>query len=360
MRPLVFLTVPVAVVACINSGSLPQPISNGQADDPDQPGSGGTSTGAAPPIDAGSKVVALPGGAGGVGFDDLRFSGNLASLLVPGGRTGNLDFIDPSLELVSSVGGFSSAATYTKDTSFGVTSADEGNDVVYATDRTTKTLSVIDGKTRKVVGSPVALADVPGYVRYVAATNEVWVTEPASKQIEVFSLGTSGPTHAQSIAVAGAESLEIDATRGMAFTNDTSSTLALDVSKHAVSGTWPNGCKTSRGLAVDRAGGFVLTACEEGLVVVLAETSGAVLGKAAFGSGLDRLAYDSLRQRLYVPSPAASALGVVSIDSTTGAPALLGSVEATSDAHCAVTPGGGQVFVCVPSLGQLVYLYDPF
>src|SRR3954466_8590861 len=36
-------------------------------------------------------AVPIPGGNGGVGFDDLGFSPALHRLLVPGGRTGNLD-----------------------------------------------------------------------------------------------------------------------------------------------------------------------------------------------------------------------------------------------------------------------------
>jgi hypothetical protein len=35
--------------------------------------------------------VPLPGGEGGIGFDDLTFSPQLGKLLVPAGRTGNLD-----------------------------------------------------------------------------------------------------------------------------------------------------------------------------------------------------------------------------------------------------------------------------
>src|SRR5207247_1468062 len=43
---------------------------------------------------AGDRVD-LPSGTVGIGFDDLRYSATLHRVLVPGGRSGNLDLIDP-------------------------------------------------------------------------------------------------------------------------------------------------------------------------------------------------------------------------------------------------------------------------
>src|ERR1019366_399675 len=47
--------------------------------------------------DAGWAIspVPLPGGAPGIGFDDLRYAPVLGQILAPGGRTGNLDLVDP-------------------------------------------------------------------------------------------------------------------------------------------------------------------------------------------------------------------------------------------------------------------------
>jgi hypothetical protein len=361
MRPPFLFVAAGLVISCGGSGTIPEPLSNIQSDDPCDPGNGSTSNGSAPPVDAGATPVSLPGGSAGIGFDDMRFSASLAQLLIPAGRTGNLDLVDPSSEEMSPVGGFSAQASYSGADTFGVTSADEGNGVVYATDRTSNTLAVVDGH-QKLILSSIKLAATPGYVRYAAPTSEVWVTEPDAKAIEVFTLaadGGAGLAHSTSISVAGAESLEIDPASGMAFTNGASSTVAIDVTKHTVSGTWPNGCTTSRGIAVDPGKGWVIVACEEGRVVVLDERTGAMLGTVSTGGGVDRIAYDSRRVRLYVPAPAKSAMDVLTIDAK-GVPTLLGSVDTTADAHCAVTPGAGEVFVCVPSKGQLAFLFDPF
>jgi hypothetical protein len=366
---LPLLVGPALLVACTGGGALRPPTSDNQADDPCDPGGGGTNAGPALAVDAGAAPVPMPGGSGGIGFDDLRFSATLSMLLVPAGRTGNLDLVDPSSEAVSSVGGFSSEATYSGDDSFGVTSADEGNAIVYAVDRTSKTLFVVDPQTHSIA-SHAALAATPGYVRYVAPTNEVWVTEPSMGQIEVFTLGASAstaPTHAATIGVdSGPESLEIYVPAGgtdggqhaYAYTNATSATVQIDVVGRSVSASWPNGCATSKGLAVDTSNGWVMAACEEGMVVVLS-TQGATLGTAMVGAGVDQIAYDAQRTRLYVPGPAAAAMSVVSL-AANGTPKVLGSVDTPKDTHCAVTNGGGSVFVCAPSAGALLFINDPF
>jgi hypothetical protein len=357
------------LVACNGSGALRSPTSDNQADDPCDPGGGSTNTGPAQAVDAGSAPVPMPGGSGGIGFDDLRFSATLSTLLVPAGRTGSLDFVDPSSEAVSFVSGFSSQATYDGEDTFGVTTADEGNAIVYAADRTSKMLAVVDPKGKTIL-SQTTLAATPGYVRYVAPTNEVWVTEPAMQQIEIFALGTSpstAPTHAATIGVGGGpESLEIAVPPGAldagkpayAYTNTASATVQIDVATRAVTATWSNGCATSRGIAVDAANGWVMPACEEGMVVILS-TQGATLGTATVGAGVDQIAYDPQTLRLYVPSPTAAAMSIISLGAN-GAPKVLGSVEVQNDTHCAVTNGGGSVYVCAPSEGALLFIQDPF
>ena len=199
-------------------------------------------------------------------------------------------------------------------------------------------------------------------MRYVAPTNEVWVTEPGQGQIEVFTLGasaTAAPTHSTTIGVSGGpESLEIDVAGKRAYTHSMSATIGIDVTAHSVVSTWPNGCATSRGLAVDPTNHWVISACEEGMVVVLS-TQGATIGTAMVGAGVDQIAYDAQRTRLYVPGPAAGAMSVVQLGAN-GAPKVLGSVDTASDAHCAVTNGGGSVYVCAPSRGALLFITDPF
>jgi len=58
---------------------------------------------------AASSTVTLPGGAAGIGVDDLRFAPSLGVVLVPAGRSGRLDLVDPKTANVTSISGFSEA-----------------------------------------------------------------------------------------------------------------------------------------------------------------------------------------------------------------------------------------------------------
>src|SRR3569623_2238037 len=83
----------------------------------------------APAIAGTPRAVELPAGKPGIGFDDLQYSPRLGRVLVPAGRSGKLDLIDPATGKVAmSIGGFSSAKTFAGGHAFGITSvADTGS-----------------------------------------------------------------------------------------------------------------------------------------------------------------------------------------------------------------------------------------
>src|SRR5262245_29018207 len=89
---------------------------------------------AAPPA-----AVALPDGAQGIGFDDLRFDAALGQVLAPAGRSGNLDLVDPKTGAVTPIPGFSRTAGGGGH-GHGVTSVDAGEGWLFATDRTARAL----------------------------------------------------------------------------------------------------------------------------------------------------------------------------------------------------------------------------
>jgi hypothetical protein len=194
-------------------------------------GASGGPTASAPPPPLGDSAVVASGGmtalslssGGGIGFDDLTFASSIHKVLAPAGATGNLGLIDPSTFQVTAIGGFtSSAGTYSGGHGQGTTSADEGRGLLFAIDRTADVLDVIDPVAKAIVAS-AKLAGGPDYVRWVETTGELWVTEPDSDRIEVFSLPPGPkptPVHAMNIAVKGGpESLVIDTMRKRAFTH---------------------------------------------------------------------------------------------------------------------------------------------
>ncbi|HWE27182.1 MAG TPA: hypothetical protein VHB97_04230, partial [Polyangia bacterium] len=246
------------------------------------------------------KPLPLADGSGGIGFDDLRYDRALDLLLIPAGRTGNVDLIDPSTGTVTPIPGFTKVARYDSGHGQSVTSVDVGGGYLFATDRNALELSVVDLKMRKIVAQ-APLASAPDYVRFVAPTNEVWVTEPGKKRIEVFTLSKATPpvpAHAAFIETPGGpESLAIDSRRHRAYTHEwKNSTMAIDLKTRAIVATWRAGCGDPRGIWIDELRGFLLVGCEDGTATALdVEHDGRVLSTVKSGSGVDIIAYDPKR-----------------------------------------------------------------
>ena len=315
---------------------------------------------------AGTSLVPLPlpGCEGGIGFDDLRFSPELGKLLVPAGRSGRLDLIDPKTRAIAEVTGFTSTAEGPRGHSQGTTSADFGDGLVFASDRSQQSLIVIDPAARAIV-TRVKLGGSPDYVRFIAPMREVWVSEPGSKRIETFRLAGKSPPRlepAGNIEVAdGPESLEVDPPRHRAYANtwhDT--TVAIDLGSRAIAARWRNGCAGARGLAVDVKRGFAFVGCEEGKAVALdVAHDGKLLGTAAAGKGVDIIAFSPKLSHLYVPGGGAANLTVLSVGDG-GELKVVGTVAAAADSHCVAADDEGNAYVCDPGKGRLLVLEDRY
>jgi hypothetical protein len=310
---------------------------------------------------SGPTVVPIPGGTGGVGFDDLLFAPGLRKVLVPAGRTGNLDLVDPATREVTTIAGFS-AAEHAEGHSQGTTSASEGRGLLFASDRNEQKLVVVDPKKRATVAS-VKLAAKPDYVRWSESTSEVWVTEPGAKQIEVFSIpakGTPTPALAATIHVEGGpESIVIDARRGRAYTHLWKlSTVAVDLRAHAVVGTWKNGCEESRGIALDEERGLLFAGCDEGKATAMdLQQGGRVVSTLATGKGVDVIAYAPKLRHLYVPGEDSATMVVAGV-AKDGKLSELATVPTAKGAHCVSEDDRGGVWVCDPQAGQLLHFQD--
>lgn len=308
-------------------------------------------------------AVPLPDGAGGIGFDDLNYIPALGQVLVPAGRTGNLDLVDPKTRQVTAIGGFTAQAKSVFGHSQGTTSADGAGNLLFATDRNARVVDVVDLNKRIIVAS-TGLAANPDYVRYVSLTNELWVTEPDSEQIEVLALDAKNqtPVHKAFIPVPGGpESLVIDPQRQRAYTHLWSNqSVAIDVQTHAVIAHWTNGCHDSRGIALDQARGFLFVGCEDGQAVVLdVKNDGKRLSSLNQGSGVDVISYNPRLAHLYLPGAASRTMAILGV-SAAGDLSLLGTVATAADAHCVVADELGNAWVCDPDRGQILLFQDPF
>lgn len=305
--------------------------------------------------------VELPGGEPGIGFDDLRWSPSLGRVIAPGGRAGKVYLIDPDTRAVTAIGGFAELPDYAGGHDDGATSADEGRGLLFVTDRTTKSLSVVDPKSGAILAT-TPLASGPDYVRWVAPTDELWVTEPSGSQLEIFAL--DGGVTPRSVAVLpienGPESLVIDAARGRAYTHHwQAKTIGFDVRTRQVIGEWANGCAASRGIDLEPEHGWVLAGCSEGSLSVLDPTSGRIVDSLASGGGYDVMGYARSTRHVYLAGSACGCLSVIGLDAG-GRLDFLGRFDAPSGTHCAVADDRGHAFVCAPARGGLERFDDPF
>jgi hypothetical protein len=309
--------------------------------------------------------LSLPDSKGGIGFDDLLFSATLNRVLVPSGRTGMLNLIDPKTHSIESIAGFSTERSLVGGHGDGTTSADYGQGLLFASDRALKVVDIVDPTKKRIVAS-VKLGGGPDYVRWVEPNAEVWVTEPSRKQIEYFKLGTGGVPALVRVGMVeiadGPESLVVDATRGRAYTHTWhDSTVAIDLKTHKEIARWPNGCEGSRGIALDEQRGLLFVGCDEGKATTLdvAHAGKIVATLATAGKGVDIIAYSPRLSHLYVPGGDSATMAVLGVEAS-GSLKLLGTVPTASDAHCVAADNLGNAYVCAPKSGQILILADSF
>ena len=306
------------------------------------------------------ETIAISHDGKGIGFDDLRYSTSLHRVLVPAGRTGTIVLIDPSNHRSASIEGWPAEAAYGGGHGEGTTSVDEGEGALYAIDRNSQQVAIIDPVARRITAR-APLGSGPDYVRYAGPTHELWVTEPDSERIEIFSISPKRDalTKVASIAVPGGpESLVIDAVRGRAFTHLWSGTsVAIDVRSRKITAKWPNRCSGSRGIAYDERSQFLLAGCAEGKAVVIdAAHGGTVLATAASGSGVDIIDYDPVRRHLYIPGARSATLTIFSV-AANGTLTPLATAATAKGAHC-VTTDGKDAYVCDPDRGRILVIRD--
>src|SRR6185312_16910467 len=173
------------------------------------------------------------------------------------------------------------------------------------TDRSSDEIVLVDGSK---ISARAKLAGGPDYVRWVPATKELWVTEPDSDQIEVFSADLK--SQAKIAVKGGPESLAIAGTTAYTHLWE-GATVEIDVHKRAVTMTYKNGCGGSRGIAVDEAHGFVFAGCADGKVTVLAK--GKVIAQLRPVDGMDIIAWSPAKRHLYLAGSSSADMAIVAV-----------------------------------------------
>jgi hypothetical protein len=327
----------------------------------------------------------------GIGFDDIVYSPELGKLIVPLDGTGRIALLDPKTLDVQYIDGFSKIDPTTNGQG-GSTSATVAHGLIYALDNSALEIKIVDPNTRQIIGS-AKVQSFPDFIRYVAATNELWVTEGDPEQIEIFSLGKENPPIPVSTGTIstpnGPEYLVIDNSHGLAYTNEPASgtTAVIQVQTHDVIAQWGNGCSSARTMVLDEEQGWLIVACNEGKVVILdTNQDGLQLSTINYGGGLDFVGYNPKLHHVYIPSGTSSVLGVFAVEigpkatktpnphappTPTPPPELptptitivttllrLGTADTGDKDRCLVNDDQGHIWVCDSANSQLFMVND--
>lgn len=311
---------------------------------------------------AAQGIIKIPGGKHGIGFDDIGYAAPLHRVTVPAGASGDLVLIDPLTHALTVIHGVSTGPADHATRREGTSSAIYAEGYLFASNHDPAEVVTIDPHSDKIVARTPLLGG-PDYVRYVARTHEIWVTEPDKQQIQVFRFSASPKpvlTPETEISIPGGpESLEIDNARNQAYANLwKSKTVEMELTTHRVLAEWPNTCKGSRGIALDKLHDHVFVACSEGKVVTLAPSAhGKILATASAGAGIDIIHYGRKLHHLYVPGARSSTLTIFDV-SNSGKLHPLSVYRTAEHAHCVTDDDDGHVFVCDPRAGAILTIDD--
>lgn len=289
------------------------------------------------------QLVALPNGP--ARFDDLRFAPELGKVVAAPPGAGAIALIDPD-----------TLAVQTLSAPPGVESADASATTVYAADRQNSRIVAIDiasGALTETGGVP----GTPDYVRFAAASHEVWVSIPATNRLEILDADTLAAIGSVTLA-APPEGLTIDGTR--AYSNANGRVDAVDLTHRLVIGEWETGCGLSHGFPqVDDTFQLAFGGCLQsggvGVVTMRGEK------RAGFEAGGDEavLAYDPSRHHLYLRGDGDGTLDMLATCAD-GQLGLLARAAVSTSGHASSADDRGHVWVADATTGGVFRITDPF
>ena len=308
--------------------------------------------------------VPLPGSPDPVRMDYLAYDPGAHQLWIPAGNTARVDVLDTTTGALAAVEGFVTAERMIHGTArvIGPSSAAVGEGVVYVGNRADSTVCALDAATR-ARGACLTVESEPDGLAWVPGVRELWVTLPASRALLVLPTDAAGALQRPvRVPLNGMpEGYAVDAARGLFYTNleDGDRTLVIDVRSHRVLAEWSPGCGAAgpRGLALDAARRRLFVACTDQVVTLDASGSGAVLGRAPTGAGVDSIAFVPSRGLVYAASGATAALRVLRVGAA-GELTAVASTPTGRGARAVVVDEQGRGYVADSLHGEILVM-DP-
>ena len=150
----------------------------------------------------------------------------------------------------------------------------------------------------------------PDAIIFEPATKTVWAFNGRSKDITVIDAASQKVV--ATIPVPGKPEFAASDGKGNVYNNieDKSEVLKIDASEHKITATWPAGCESPSGLAMDIDGNRLFPVCDGNKMSVIDAASGKVLASPAIGDGPDAAGW-SAKHKLAFASSGDGVLSVV-------------------------------------------------
>ncbi len=223
---------------------------------------------------------------------------------------------------------------------------DSENGELYVTSYYGGSVVVISGVTNTVVGSAIAVGDYPIGVAYDSGNGELYVANSGANSVSVINGATNTVVGSAITVGSGPVGVEYDGANGDVYvTNGGTDTVSvISGASNAVVGTAITVGGSPQGAAYDSANGYLYVAnSDSNSVSVIDGATNAVVGSAIpVGSDPNSAVFDSANGNVYVTNDGTSSVSV--IRTTTGAVAeTLSAGDSPYDV--AYDSGNGNVYV---------------
>ncbi len=154
----------------------------------------------------------------------------------------------------------------------------------------------------------------PDAIMFEPTTKSIWTFNGRSNNITVIDAASQKVV--ATIPVPGKPEFAVADGKGNVYNNieDKSLVLKIDASAHKVTETWPAGCESPSGLAIDIEGNRLFPVCDGNKMSVIDAATGKILATPAIGDGPDAAGWSSKHKLAF----ASSGDGILSVvDGTT-------------------------------------------
>jgi DNA-binding beta-propeller fold protein YncE len=232
-----------------------------------------------------TKTVPL---GGGVAWDYLHFDAPSDRLFISHGN---------ELTVLSGRTGAVIGEMTGLDGSHGV-AIDHATGLGYADSSGSKTTSIFNLQTLKIVKTIPALLDADGMV-FDPSSNQVFVVGGDANAVRSIDAKTNEPGALIALG-GGPEFLVIDGQGGLYINLKTTNQMVkVDTRTDQVVARWPVPCDAPTGLALDTATNRLFSSCRNGHIAVLNAETGAIVADLPIDLGTDSAAFDPSRKLVF-------------------------------------------------------------